>query len=113
MMIKNYDFDYNCGEGRACFIVDTEKFNTELTREYLDFFTWDYDEDEDPIDALMKKYAMQAIRISTLENYNEFGVISWFADAEGFPLIDGSIGIKLTQVEGYEFDDYNLFVLID
>jgi hypothetical protein len=111
-MIKKYDFDYNNGEAGASFTVDTEKFNPELVKAYLEFFSWDYDDEEDPLDELMKKYGMQAIKIATSENFNEHGVKGWFEEAEGFPNIDGSVGIELTYVEEYEFDERSLFVNI-
>lgn len=112
-MIKKYDFDYRMGEAGACFTVDTEKFNPALAKAYLEFFSWSYDEDEDPLDELMKKYGMQAIKIATSENYNEIGVQDWFDEEEGFPRIDGSDGITLTYVAEFEFDERDLSVKID
>lgn len=104
-MKKIYKFDYNSMEAFAEFTVDTEKFTADHARATLEFFTWKYDEEADPIDEVLKKYAMQAIKIATAKNYNEIGVIEDFKDMEGFGRLDGSIGIKLTHVQEYEFDE--------
>ena len=56
-MTKKYSFNYNSFDASAEFVVDLEKFTPELARSTLDFFTWRYDEDADPIDEVMKKYA--------------------------------------------------------
>lgn len=111
-MLKTYSFDYNNGDASVSFIVDTEIFTEEMAKATLEFFSWDYDDDEPPIDEVMKKYAMQAIKIATFNDYNEFGVISEFEDLEGFARIDGSLGIKLTNVEKLDLDDFYLSVTI-
>lgn len=104
-MIKKFNFDYNTYEADALFEVDTEVFTAEMAKATLDFFTWDYDEENDPIEEVMKKYAIEAIRVATFNNFNAFGVEMEFRNKEGFGKIDGSIGIKLIRVNGYEFDD--------
>lgn len=104
-MIKHYTFNYNIYEAEATFKVDTEKFTAEIANETLTFFTWDYDKEADPIDEVMKKYAMEAIRIATFNNYNEYGVKSEFNQLEGYCKVDGSMGVELMSVEGYDFDD--------
>jgi hypothetical protein len=104
-MIKNYTFNYNIYEAEACFKVDTEKFDVEMANATLEFFTWDYDKDADPIDEVMKKYALEAIRIATFNNYNLNGVIDEFMNNEGYASVDGSMGISLNVVSGYEFDE--------
>lgn len=111
-MIKTYTFDYDSGEASAVFTVDTEKFTSEMANETLNFFTWDFDNEEDPLDEVMKKYAMQAIRFATINNHNAYGVILDFKEAEGFAPVDGSLGITLTSVRGYEFDDYALEMVV-
>ena len=104
MSIRNYTFNYNVYEAEACFKVDTEKFTEVMAKETLNFFTWDYDKDADPIDEVMKKYALEAIRIATFNGYNLFGVKDEFMNNEGFCKVDGSMGIELNVVQGYEFD---------
>lgn len=103
-MIRTYKFDYNLGEASAIIKVDTSKFTADSAQKLLAFFTWTYDEDADPIDELMDKYAIHAIRIATLENYNLIGTKNWFADTEGLIAMDGSQGVELIEVERYEFD---------
>lgn len=107
-MIKHYTFNYNVYEAEACFKVDTDVFTEEMAKETLNFFTWDFDKDADPIDEVMKKYAMEAIKIATFNNYNLFGVKEEFMSNEGFCKVDGSMGIELNVVSGYEFDESNL-----
>ncbi|MGN2373504.1 DUF2528 family protein [Sphingobacterium spiritivorum] len=104
MAIKSYQFDYNVGDASAEFTVDTSILTAEEAKDYLAFFTWDYDQDNDPIEELMKQYALTAIRVATAENLNTYGVKSWFKQSEGFPPLDGSYGIMLTEVDRYEFD---------
>jgi hypothetical protein len=106
-MIKHYTFDYNIYDAQATFKVDTEKFTPEMAQATLNFFTWDndYDEEEDPIDEVLKKYAMEVIRIATLNKCNVNGVKSEFNTMEGYCKVDGSMGIELMTVTGYEFDD--------
>ncbi len=107
-MIRHYTFNYNFYEAEACFKVDTEKFKSEDAKLLLEFFSWDYDEEADPIDELMKKYAIQAIRVATFKNYKKEGVKSWFAEQEGFIAIDGSKGVELNLVSAYEFNEDDL-----
>lgn len=102
-MIKIFNFDYNY-EADASFKVDTDKFTPELAKATLEFFIWDYDKENDPVEEVMKKYAMEAIRVSTFNNYNTFGVKNEFDSREGFARLDGSMGIELLRVNGYEFD---------
>lgn len=70
-MIRHYTFNYNTYDAEACFKVDTEKFKAEDAKLLLEFFTWDYDKEADPIDELMKKYAIKAIWIATAEEKKE------------------------------------------
>ena len=80
---------------------------------FLDFFTWDYDEEADPIDELMKKYALKAIWVATANNYNLVGVQSWFKSEEGFIAVDGSQGVELCAISAYEFNEDSLDMDID
>jgi len=113
-MIKKYDFNYRMHDAEVSFTVDTSVFNSELAQQFLDFFSWsdDYDKDGDIIDEAMKKIAIRAIIVGSEGQYNEFGVIAEFEDIEGYPRIDGSIGIKLTSFSAYEFDESDLHMEI-
>jgi hypothetical protein len=106
-MIKKYSFDYD-GKATASFTVDTDMFTPEIAKETLTFFVWDYDKEADPVDEVLKKYALRAMYIATCNNYNLQGVTDEFEDQEGFCHVDGRIGIELTEVTGYPFDDDDL-----
>lgn len=104
-MIKEYVFNYNFNKAEACFRVDTEKFTKEHALATLNFFTWDYDREADPIDEVMKKYAIEAIQQATWNSYNTYGVKEQFNELEGFCKVDGSMGLELTHVECFEFSE--------
>jgi hypothetical protein len=112
-MIKKYKFDYNNYEAECVFEVDDEKFTEEMAFQTLDFFSWYYDKEENPITEVLKKYAIEVIKIATFNNYNTYGVIEEFKNNEGFGPVDGTIGLKLISVEGYEFDTDNLEITIE
>jgi hypothetical protein len=103
-MIKTYEFNYSNHDAEACFEVNTDEFTPEHAKATLDFFIWDYDLEGDPIDEVMIKYALKAIKIATFENFNLNGVINEFYEAEGYCPVDGSSGILLKSVCGYEFN---------
>ena len=107
-MIKKYDFNYDFHKASCEFEVDLDKFTDEHAKSTLTFFLWDYDEEENPIDEVMKKYAMECIRVATFNNCNKFGVIDEFNNKEGFGKLNGEIGVTLTYIEGLEFDDNDL-----
>jgi len=110
--MKKYEFNYDFNKAECEFEV-TEKYTEEMALATLTFFSWDYDKEANPIDEAMKKIALQCIKESTAENWNEYGVIEAFKNMEGFPLIDGSIGIKLTHVSGIEIEDEELEMKIN
>lgn len=111
-MKRKYIFDYDMGEATCEFEVDTDLFTKEMAKEFLDFFVWDYEEDNDPIDEAMKKYAFAAFYIGIEGDYNINGVISEFEEKEGFYKVDGSNGIKLLDFENFEFRESLLDVKI-
>ena len=90
-------------EARAEFCVDTEKFTPEMGKATLEFFDWEYDEEADPVDEVMKKYAIAAISEATRNMHNTNGVIRDFEQMEGFAPVNGSVGLNLLYVVGYEF----------
>lgn len=105
MAIKTFKFIYGFHDAEAVFEVDTKVFTADMANATLEFFSWDYNEDNDPVEEVLRKYAIQAIKIASFSNLNTSGVISEFEDLEGFGHIDGSIGLTLVDVEGYEFDE--------
>lgn len=104
-MIKKYKYTYGFHDATAEFEVDTEKFTPEIALEVLLFWTWDYDEDADPVDEAMKKTAMEVIQVATFNGYNTLGVKDEFEAKEGWWKLDGSVGITLVDVSGYDFDE--------
>lgn len=112
-MIKNYTFVYELHEAEVSFLLDTELFTKEMAKSNLDFFIWDYDKEADPIDEIMKKYAMKAI-IASSRGYmnNVYSIKQEFDNCEGFCKVDGSVGITLTSISAYEFNEDNLTMTI-
>lgn len=108
MSIKTFKFNYDSYEAEAVFVVDTDVFTSEHAKATLEFFTWDYEKSNDPIIEVIKKYAMEAIQVATRYSFSVRGVISDFNDKEGFAKIDGSLGLTLLSIEGYEFDEDKL-----
>ena len=109
-MIKTYTFDYD-GEAEVVFKVDTEKFDTEMAKATLDFFSWDrdYDRNADPIEEVMKKYAIRVLHLATsLPFCNVVNIITAFYEVEGFANIDGSQGIELVRIQEIEIDEDKL-----
>ncbi len=111
-MIKQYNYDYNSGEAEVTFKVDTDVLTEENAKLMLEFFTWEYDKEANPVDELLKKYAIAAIEVATAENYNENGVKDWFEESEGYLPLDGSQGIELTYVSEYNFEEDWLSITI-
>lgn len=103
---KIYKFNYDYHKAELTIEVDTEKFTPELAKETLGFFRWNYDKEADPIDEVLKKYALQ-ILMTARSNRSVKGVIyDW--DQEGFGPIDGSIGLLLTEYSEFEFEENDL-----
>lgn len=106
-MLQKYRFDYLEYEAGAGFLVDLMIFKPKDAKALLEFFDWQYDEEADPIDEILKKYAMKAIKIATAHGYNIAEVKEWFAEQEGMLKVDGSHGVELDFLSPYEFmEDY-------
>lgn len=110
MALITYEFDYGFEQAYCSFLVDTERFTDKHANATLEFYSWDYDKDADPVDEVMKKYALAAIKFATFNGHNVHGVISDFAETEGYGMVDGSIGVKLLSVGEYDFDESDLQV---
>lgn len=111
-MIKTFKFDYDCCEAQAVIKVDTDLFTKEHAQATLDFFDWDYDEENDPVEEVLKKYAIEIIRVATKHSLSAWGVTREFNHKEGFAKLDGSLGLTLVSVIPYEFDDDKLELTI-
>ena len=81
----------------SCIIqFDTEIFTKELVQECLDFYSWEYDEDECLYKEYAKKLAIQVMELS--KQWNEEGIKERF-DEEGYPSLDGSNGVWLLRCD--------------
>lgn len=103
-MKKIYKFNYDFGNAEVSFEVDLNRFTYSMANDTLEFFTWGYDPDADPIDEVMIKYAISVIKMAMSESLNKYGIMNAFQFQEGYYLIDGSDGILLTQLEVSDFD---------
>lgn len=110
-MIKEYTIDYDYGEATAVFDVDLEKFTPEIARATLDFFVWEYDKDNDPVEEAVLKYGISAIRVAMQNCCGVFGVVQEFHSKEGYAPLDGSLGITLKKVTQFELleDDFMIY----
>jgi hypothetical protein len=107
---KIYNFNYDYHKAEVKFEVDLEKFTPKLANETLTFFSWDYDHEADPIDEVMKKYAMAVLIFSLgFGGIDTDSLIKRFdAGSEGFARIDGTMGILMVDFEPFELDDNDL-----
>jgi len=99
-MIKRYYFDYD-DNYELVLEVDTLKFKKEHAVELLDFFSWGYDKDANPIDEYLKKIALECYS----ESSSDFSIDYIFKNKEGFPPLDGSTGIKFIKMESIEVEE--------
>lgn len=110
MAIKQYKIEYGTwANGIVTFEVDTERFTKVEAQECLDFFIWDYDKDNCPIEEILKKWTLI---ILSYGSSNEPRVINQFAKEEGVMPIDGSHGVQLTYCETFAFDDDELVLTV-
>lgn len=89
-------------------MVDTQIFTPKEAEIYLSFFDWDWDEEGDLILEYCKKIAKKVIELSIRKS--DYGVKSWFKDAEGYPALDGSKGIELKDLDEWEFDEESIII---
>ena len=95
-MIKRYKFNYDNGKAEVVLDVDLEKFTEQMALDILEFFTWYYNESNNVIDEVMKKYALECIIIADKKDYNIIGVCSELETQEGFYSVSNfEYGLKL------------------
>ena len=84
-----------------------DKTQSNILKEALiNFLSYiNYDEEDDPIDEVMKKYALEVVRISAFSYSGIQYVKNQFQNLEGFGRIDGSIGITLMYLVSSELND--------
>lgn len=104
--MTRYEFAYMHWRAVVSFKVDPEKFTAEMAKETLDFFSWEDppDPDGDPVDEFMKKLAIECFIVGMENSWNENGVMHQFEDREGWPRIDGSIGVTILSIDNLRFD---------
>lgn len=110
-MIKRYTVEYSFHDWQCVIDFNTELFTKEHVTEYLAFFVWSYNKENDPYEEYAKKLA-QKIIIDSME-LNIEGVKDVFEDAEGFPKLDGSTGVELVYCECWSFDDDDFEIEIE
>jgi hypothetical protein len=108
MAKKIYSFNYDFHKAELKFEVDLDVFTSEMAYETLTFFSWDYDHEADPIDEVMKKYAIAVLWHDLYMGYSSLENLRSTFDSEGFGGIDGSIGITLLDFEPFQFDEFHL-----
>ena len=109
-MKEQLKYTYGFLDGEVILSLDREVFTEKLARILLEFgedFGAFRDNEDDVLNAC-KKIAYTAFYISSTKNLNTKGVKKEFESLEGFPRLDGNLGIKLDYVGGYEFDPFYL-----
>ena len=106
--MEKLNYTYGFLDGEVILSLDREVFTEEMAQEILNFhedFGAFRDNEDDVLNAC-KKIAYTAFYISSTKNLNTKGVKREFESLEGFPRLDGSVGITLDYVGGYEFDPF-------
>ena len=107
--MEKLKYTYGFLEGEVILSLDREVFTEEMAQEILNFhedFGAFRDNEDDVLNAC-KKIAYTAFYVASTKSYNTEGVKREFAEElEGFPPLDGNLGIKLDYVGGYEFDPF-------
>ena len=105
---KTNKFVFYYGAAEVSFEVDLEKFTVEHANATLTFFSWDYDENNDPIDEVMKKYALATLQYSMDYSICSTEILKRDFDPEGFASINGKIGITLLDFEPFGLNERDL-----
>lgn len=112
-MIRKYKIEDSNTYLECSINIDPSILSEADAKLLLEFFSWSWDRDANIYDELAKKYAMSAFNFATQNRHNTIGVRQDFDAAEGYPKMDGSLGIELIDVEGYEFDDSEFNVTVN
>lgn len=108
MAKKHVSFNYDWHKAEVVFEVDLEKFTPELALMTLKFFSWDYDDEADPVYEVLKKYALEVLIYLSERGFHSVDSVRKEFNPEGFGKIDGSIGILLLDYEEFNFDAEDL-----
>jgi hypothetical protein len=108
MGLKRFTFDYDKGESIVSFFVDN-KFTKEMAKAFLDFFSEECDEEDSVIKVALEMVAKRLMNEGTCDPYACVDSMKReVKQMEGFFLLDGEIGVTLTEFKPYEFQAYNL-----
>ena len=106
--MEKLKYTYGFLEGDVELSLDRAVFTEEMAQVVLNFhedFGAFRDNEDDVLNAC-KKIAYTAFYVASTKSYNTEGVKREFESLEGFPRLDGNLGIKLDYVGGYEFDPF-------
>lgn len=111
-------YTYGFLDGRVELTLNRELFTEDLAKSVLDFHDNDenFNESDDVVLNACKKVAYHAFWVASTQNYITYGVKKEFEDStlcEGYPCLDGSIGITLEYVEGFKFDSFDFNLEVD
>lgn len=99
-----YTFSYDGYEIE--FEVDKSIFNEAAAKEFLEFYSWSYDDDDDLILSALKKIALACFKESI--DYSSLrSIIDSINDYEGYPKLNGP-GIKLIKCDNIILDEFYL-----
>lgn len=105
-------YTYGFLDGRVELTLNRELFTEDLAKSVLEAHleSETFNDSEDVVLNACKKIAYHVFWVASTQNHNTNGVIENTDLCEGYPCLDGSIGITLEYVEGFRFDpfDFNL-----
>lgn len=93
-----WDAFYNC-----VFIVDESKFTEDDAKTFLEFYSWDYDEEGNLRLEALKKMAIKCFYLS--QEWNVEGIMEEIDNLfECYIPIDGTQGVTLIDIDNFSFD---------
>lgn len=100
--MKKYKITWDCFYD-CIFLVDESIFTEEEAKGFLEFYTWDYEEDGDLRAEALKKIAIKCFYLS--QEWNVEGIKEKIDDLfECYIPIDGSTGVTLIDIDNFSFD---------
>ena len=106
-MKRVFDIDY-AGVGNIIIIVDLDKFTEDDAKMCLEFFRWDdfVDYEGDLMFEYMKKLSIVCFQNGMGKSL--YGLIEEMKGMEGYPPLDGTVGIEIVTFYAYEFEEEEL-----
>ncbi len=115
-MIKQYKLRYN--ELDIILAVDHDKVSDKFLQEINDFWSdaaWRLSQSNNDIClVVLKLIAAKCFHLAVSNDYNPYGVMDSFNDddeTEGFPPLDGSLGIYLVNMDTLEIEDDDISLI--